>query len=155
MCKPLVHATGFCKGMLPLACCFLLMIGCHDSDVPHDKALAPVAPVAVVGRGQLANNLNVAGEFLPYQEVELHAKVAGYIKRINVDIGDHVKTGQVLATLDIPELQAQVQGATAGVRQTREQITRAKSEVQQAQANYDALHAESQRLQQAAKTQPG
>jgi RND family efflux transporter MFP subunit len=97
----------------------------------------------------------VAGEFLPYQEVELHAKVAGYIKRINVDIGDHVKTGQVLATLDIPELQAQVQGAMAGVRQTREQITRAKSEVQQAQANYDALHAAWQRLQQAAKAQPG
>ena len=52
-------------------------------------------------------------------------------------------------------MEAQVQGATAGVRQTREQITRAKSEVQQAQANYDALHAQSQRLQQAAKAQPG
>jgi RND family efflux transporter MFP subunit len=131
------------------------MLGCHDSDVQHDKVSPPVAPVAVVERGQLANKLQVAGEFLPYQEVELHAKVAGYIKRINVDIGDHVKTGQVLATLDIPELQAQVQGATAGVRQTREQITRAKSEVQLAQANYDALHSESQRLQQAAKAQPG
>jgi RND family efflux transporter MFP subunit len=141
--------------MLPLACCVVLAVGCHDSDVQRDQASARVAPVAVVERGQLANKLQVAGEFLPYQEVELHAKVAGYIKRINVDIGDHVKTGQVLATLDIPELQAQVQGATAGVRQTREQITRAKSEVQQAQANYDALHSESQRLQQAAKAQPG
>lgn len=155
MCKPLVRATGFCKGIVPLACCLVLMVGCHDSDVQHDKVSAPVAPVAVVERGQLANQLQVAGEFIPYQEVELHAKVAGYIKRINVDIGDRVKTGQVLATLDIPELQAQVQGATAGVRQTREQITRARSEVQQAQANYDALHAESQRLQQAAKAQPG
>ena len=97
MCKPLVRATGFCKGMLPLACCFVLTAGCHDSDVQRDKASARVAPVAVVERGQLANQLQVAGEFLPYQEVELHAKVAGYIKRINVDIGDHVKTGQVLA----------------------------------------------------------
>ena len=155
MCKPLVRVTGFCKGMLPLACCLVLTVGCHDSDVQSDKASAPVAPVAVVERGQLANQLQVAGEFLPYQEVELHAKVAGYIKRINVDIGDRVKTGQVLATLDVPELQAQVQGATAGVRQTREQITRAKSEVQQAQANHDALHSESQRLQQAANAQPG
>ena len=155
MCKPLVRVTRFCKGMLPLACCLVFTVGCHDSDVQHDKALVPVAPVALVERGQLANQLQVAGEFLPYQEVELHAKVAGYIKRINVDIGDRVKTGQVLATLDVPELEAQVQGATAGVRQTREQITRAKSEVQSAQANYDALHAESQRLQQAAKAQPG
>ena len=155
MCKPLVRVTGFCKGMLPLVCCLVFTAGCHDPVAQPDKASAPVAPVAVVQRGQLANQLQVAGEFLPYQEVELHAKVAGYIKRINVDIGDRVKTGQVLATLDIPELEAQVQGATAGVRQTREQITRAKSEVQSAQANYDALHAESQRLQQAAKAQPG
>lgn len=155
MCKPLVHATGFCKGVLPLACCLVFTVGCHDSDVQHEKASAPVAPVAVVQRGQLANRLQVAGEFLPYQEVELHAKVAGYIKRINVDIGDRVKTGQVLATLDVPELEAQVQGASAGVRQTREQITRAKSEIQLAQANYEALHAASQRLQQASKAQPG
>ena len=155
MCKPLVRGTGFCKGILPLTCCLVFTVGCHDSDVQHEKASAPIAPVAVVERGQLSNKLQVAGEFIPYQEVELHAKVAGYIKRINVDIGDRVKAGQVLATLDIPELEAQVQGATAGVRQTREQITRAKSEVQSAQANYDALHAESQRLQQASKAQPG
>lgn len=155
MVKPLVRVTGFCKGILPLTCCLVLTIGCHDSDVQRNTASAPVVPVAVVERGQLANKLQVAGEFLPYQEVELHAKVAGYIKRINVDIGDHVKAGQVLATLDVPELDAQVQGATAGVRQTREQITRAKNEVQQAQANYDALHAASERLQQAAKAQPG
>ncbi len=155
MCKPLVRVTEFCKGMLPLACCLVLTVGCHDSNLQRDRSSVPVAPVAVVERGQLANQLQVAGEFLPYQEVELHAKVAGYIKRINVDIGDRVKVRQVLATLDVPELEAQVQGATAGVRQTREQITRAKSEVQQAQANYDALHAASQRLQQAAKAQPG
>jgi multidrug efflux pump subunit AcrA (membrane-fusion protein) len=99
--------------------------------------------------------LNVAGEFLPFQEVELHAKVAGYIRHIGVDIGDRVKTGQVLATLDIPELTAQVQGADAGVRQTQEQITRAKSEVQRALANYDALHSAAQRLQQASDARPG
>jgi len=155
MCKPLVRATGFCKGALPLVCCFLFLAGCHDGEQSSKQNAPPAAPVVVVERGQLANTLQVAGEFIPYQEVELHAKVAGYIKRINVDIGDHVKAGEVLATLDIPEIEAQVQGASAGVRQTREQITRAKSEVQQAQANYDALHAESDRLQQAAKAQPG
>lgn len=155
MCKPLVRATGFCKGALPLVCCLLFTAGCHDDRQPSRSEEAPAAPVVVVKRGQLANTLQVAGEFIPYQEVELHAKVAGYIKRINVDIGDRVKAGQVLATLDIPELEAQVQGATAGVRQTREQITRARSEVQQAEANYEALHSESQRLQQAAKAQPG
>jgi RND family efflux transporter MFP subunit len=97
----------------------------------------------------------VAGQFLPYQQVELHAKVAGYIRHISVDIGDSVKAGQVLATLDVPELNAQVEGASAGVRQSQELIKRAASEVARAEANYDALHSASQRLQEAAKARPG
>lgn len=121
-----------------------------------DPALsAPIAPISVAARSPLANTLTVAGEFIPFQEVELHAKVAGYIRQINVDIGDKVKAGQVLATLDIPELNAQVQGADAGVRQSQEEITRAKSEVQRAQASYEALHSAAQRLKQASDARPG
>lgn len=139
------------------------VLGCKDTG-PQAKAdggqtesaqSAPIAPIAVATRTPLTNTLNVAGEFVPFQEVELHAKVAGYIKHINVDIGDRVKTGQVLATLDIPELTAQVQGADAGVRQTQEQIIRAKSEVMRAQANYAAFHSAAQRLQQASEARPG
>lgn len=131
-------------------------LGCRSrGEDDQAKEQAPTAPIAVVSRAPLTNTLSVAGEFLPFQEVELHAKVAGYIKRITVDIGDKVKVGQVIATLDIPELVAQVQGADAGVRQTREQITRAKSEIMRAQANYDALHSGAQRLQQASASRPG
>lgn len=154
MSKPLVLMTRMFKGVVPLSLC-VLSIGCHSGSEQSSALQTPIAPVALASRGELANTLQVAGEFLPYQEVELHAKVAGYIRRINVDIGDHVKAGEVLATLDIPELQAQVQGASAGVRQTREQITRAKSEVLRAQADYEDLHAEAQRLQQASKAEPG
>jgi RND family efflux transporter MFP subunit len=131
--------------------------GCHRSS-DDDKvapASAPPAAVAAANRAPLSNTLVVAGEFLPFQEVELHAKVAGYIKHISVDIGDKVRTGQVIATLDIPEITAQVQGADAGVRQTQEQITRARSEVLRAQANYDAVHSAAQRLQQASDARPG
>lgn len=132
-------------------------LGCRHADEGQRESgqTAPIASVAVATRASLSNTLNVAGEFLPFQEVELHAKVAGYIRHIRVDIGDRVKAGQVLATLDIPELTAQVQGADAGVRQTQEQITRAKSEVQRAQADYGALHSAAQRLQQASDARPG
>ncbi len=115
----------------------------------------PIAPVVPASRATLSNTLTVAGEFLPYQEVELHAKVAGYIRRINVDIGDKVKAGQVLATLDVPELQAQVQGAQAGVRQTQAEIVRATSDVTRAKANYAALHSAAERLKQASDARPG
>ena len=87
------------------------------------------AAVAPVKRETIANSLSIAGQFIPYQNVELHAKVAGYIKKIYVDIGDRVHTGQVLAVLEIPELVAQVDEAKAGVHHAEEEIQRAQSEV--------------------------
>jgi len=76
-------------------------------------------------RQTISNTLSIASQFIPYQNVELHAKVAGYIKNINVDIGDRVHTGQVLAVLEIPELMAQVDEARAGVHHAEEEIQRA------------------------------
>jgi RND family efflux transporter MFP subunit len=108
-----------------------------------------------VQRTPLANQLTVAGEFLPYQEVEMHAKVAGYIRKIHVDIGDHVHAGEVLAELEVPEMTAQVEGAQAGVQRSQEEILRAQSAVARAEADYSALHAAAQRLKQASDARPG
>lgn len=129
--------------------------GCRQDVAGKEVPEAPAAPVTTIQRAHLENTFQVAGEFIPFQEVELHAKVAGYIRHIGVDIGDHVKAGQVLASLEVPELMAQVQGADAGVRQSRDQISRAKSDVMRAQANYEATHSQAERLQQAAKARPG
>ncbi|HXE08122.1 MAG TPA: efflux RND transporter periplasmic adaptor subunit [Acidobacteriaceae bacterium] len=136
------------------ALCFMA-VACKSNNPSATENTTPPASVVAVTRATLANTLTVAGEFLPYQEVELHAKVAGYIRRINVDIGDKVKAGQVLATLDVPELQAQVQGAQAGVRQTQAQILRAKNDAARAEANYAAVHSAAQRLKQASDARPG
>ena len=92
---------------------------------------------------------------LPYQEVELHAKVSGYIRHIYVDIGDRVSKGQVLADLDIPELVAQVDEAQSTVQRSQQDILRAKSAVTRAEADHAALHAAYQRLMQAAAARPG
>ncbi len=146
---------GMCVMTLPILCA---LAGCRPQERAAPTAQAStsvVAPVAIAQQKPLANTFTVAGEFLPYQQVELHAKVAGYIKSIRADIGDHVKQGEVLATLDIPELNAQVQGANATVRQSTERIAQATSDVQRAQANYVAFHSASQRLVRAAKAQPG
>ncbi|HKT24630.1 MAG TPA: efflux RND transporter periplasmic adaptor subunit [Terriglobales bacterium] len=113
------------------------------------------AAVALVHRGTIENTLSIAGEFLPFQEVELHAKVAGYIQKINVDIGDRVHRGQVLAILEVPELAAQVQGADADVRHSQDEIVRAQNEVARAEADHESLHAEAIRLKQASQARPG
>jgi len=115
----------------------------------------PRAPITLVRRGNISNTVSMAGEFLPYQEVELHAKVAGYIRKISVDIGDRVRRGQVLAVLELPELTAQVQGADAGVRHSQDEILRAENEVARDEADHAALHAAALRLKQAAESRPG
>lgn len=115
----------------------------------------PTAAVAVVRRGRISSSLTVAGEFFAYQEVELHAKVAGYVREINVDIGDHVHTGETVATLEVPELNAQVVGADANIRHSKDEIIRAQHEVARAEASHAALHSAYLRLEQAAKARPG
>jgi len=121
----------------------------------HDSRDAVPAAVAIVKRAAIGNSFSVAGEFIPYQEIEMHAKVSGYVRKINVDIGDRVKTGQVLAVLEVPELMAQLQGTNAGVRRSQQEIERAQNEVARDQAQYAALHANAIRLEQADKARPG
>jgi RND family efflux transporter MFP subunit len=132
--------------------------GVGSSTASEDATQAeriPYAAVASVKRETISNSLSIAGQFSPYQNVELHAKVAGYIKNIYVDIGDRVHTGQVLAVLEIPELVAQLDEAKAEVHHAEEEIHQAQSEVLRAQADNVALHANAVRLVSTDKTQPG
>jgi RND family efflux transporter MFP subunit len=119
------------------------------------SAPLPTALVSPAMRDNLASTLTVAGQFQPYQEVELHAKVSGYIRRINVDIGDHVHSGEVIATLEVPELNAQVAASHASIRHSQAEIERAQNQVSLAEANYAAIHAASSRLAAVAKQRPG
>src|SRR5579872_2356741 len=61
-----------------------------------DMSNAPEAPVVKVTRGNISDNLEIASEFEPFQEVDVYAKVSGYIQKLYVDYGTHVKQGQIL-----------------------------------------------------------
>ena len=113
------------------------------------------AAFVVARRAPIQNTYTIAGEFDPYQEIEVHAKVAGYIRKNKVDIGDRVKTGEVLAVLEVPELMAQLQGAGAAVRHSQQEVMRAKNEVARDEAQHAALHANYLRLKQASAARPG
>ncbi len=141
------------SGALFMALPCLVFTGCEGKQT--DSAPIATASVAPVTLGDLSSKLTVAGEFQPYQEVELHAKVSGYIQKINVDIGDRVKNGQVIATLEVPELTAQVAGSQAEVRHSQSEIEREQSSVALAEANYTAVHAAYTRLSEASKRRPG
>ena len=114
-----------------------------------------VAAVAKVQRGPMENALTIAGEFKPFQDVDVHAKVAGYIRKIYVDVGDHVREGQTLAVLEVPELAAQLTGADAQVRRAGEDIRKEQGDVQRAESAHSAAHAMYARLKQASEQQKG
>jgi RND family efflux transporter MFP subunit len=119
-----------------------------------DDSLRTVA-VALVERGPLVNSVKLSGEFRAFQQIDVHAKVAGYIRVIYVDVGDQVKEGQVLAILEVPELNAEVTGAKADIRRSQDAIRRAQSEIERSQSAYRAYHAAYTRLKQASEARPG
>src|SRR5215469_9955349 len=101
----------------------------------------PSAAVASVQRGSISRTLRLAGQFQAYQVVDVHPKVSGFIRRIYVDIGDKVHAGQALAVLELPELEAQLQGSESAVAQSNDQVTRAQHELAAAKSEYSAVHA--------------
>lgn len=120
-----------------------------------DAESIPTASVAPVVRGAISHSLSLAGEFQPYQVVDVHAKVSGYIRHIYVDIGDIVHAGETLAVLEVPELDAQVQGTTAEYARSKDEIIRAEHNVSRTESQYEAIHADYIRLKKAAAAQSG
>jgi RND family efflux transporter MFP subunit len=82
-------------------------------DHPPANTAVPKVAVAKVERATVSQEVFIPAEFRAYVQVDLHAKVSGYVKDMNVDFGDRVKAGQLLATLEIPELQADLSNAEA------------------------------------------
>jgi RND family efflux transporter MFP subunit len=113
------------------------------------------AAVTRVQRGAIAQSLTIAGAFKPFQDVDVHAKVAGYIKKIYVDVGSRVTEGQTLAMLEVPELAAELAGADAAVRRSKQEILRSKGDVERAKSAHAATHAMYERLLQAAQQKAG
>lgn len=97
----------------------------------------------------------LTAEFKPFQEVDLMAKVAGYVKKIYVDVGDRVKQGQLLATLEIPEMSDELTKAQASVDRSDAEVARARDEVRRAESAHEMSHVAYQRLSTVGKSRPG
>jgi RND family efflux transporter MFP subunit len=118
-----------------------------QGDVTVGTAAVTVRPVA--------QSLTLSSELVPFQEIDVFAKVAGYVKTLNVDYGSHVRQGQVMAVLEVPELQAQLDEDNAAIHAQQDQIARTQSDVDRAKAQHTMVHLQYQRLSGVAKSQPG
>ena len=111
--------------------------------------------VTNVVKKTLSRQITLSSELVPFQEIDVYAKESGYVQKLNVDYGTHVKTGQTMATLEIPELQAQLEQDEAEIKNAMNQVSRADHELQRYDAQYNALHLQYTRLNQVFETQPG
>jgi len=134
-------AIGLLAALLAVAGLVRYKHGAHAETI-HESASLSVPTVAVVkvGRKDLYKEVTIPAEFRPYLEVELQAKVSGYLKLLTVDIGDRVKAGELLATLEVPELKDDLDHAIAAQ--------------QRAEADYHDAHLVYTRLQAVNKTHP-
>jgi RND family efflux transporter MFP subunit len=139
--------------MTALAGTLLATQGCKSS--APASAVIPTVPVATAGSATLENNLVLSAEFRPFQEVDVMAKIAGYVKAINVDIGTHVSQNEVLATLEVPEVQDDVAKAKAALAAADANIATAQGMVQQAEAGSNIARLSLKRISDVAQRDQG
>ncbi|HTD61756.1 MAG TPA: biotin/lipoyl-binding protein, partial [Gemmatimonadaceae bacterium] len=129
---------------------------CYGAAASQSDTRPPVTvPVVPVNRVALSNDLVLTAEFTPYQEVDVMAKVAGYIKIIRVDIGDHVRAGELLAMLEVPEMQNDLAKAGAAVNAAQADVAAARDGLNRASASFDLAQLSYTRLAEVSNREPG
>jgi RND family efflux transporter MFP subunit len=119
-----------------------LLSGCCSSDGEEkkDKKEASKTDSAAVAsvvtfdlqKGRLSTNFNTPGELIAFQQVDLYAKENSFVKKLFVDVGSEVKEGQLLVTMEAPELTTQLASALSRVKSQEAIYIASKS-------NYDRL----------------
>jgi RND family efflux transporter MFP subunit len=110
-----------------------------DEDPP-----APEVPSVAVVRprvGDMDRTTTQPGTVQACEFANLYAGVSGYLKSQTVDIGDRIERGQVLATVDVPDLEKQVQKCKAACDQAKARVNQMKARVTSARADLDAAKA--------------
>ncbi len=145
-----------------VACLSLLgIIFLASCEGREEAAPAPAEPpqitvgVVKVARHTLQRQLTLSSELVPFQEIDVYAKESGYISKLLVDYGSHVKKGQLMAVLEIPELQANVRQDQAAVKSMEDQVRHAQNQLSRIEAQRKVLHLAYQRISGVANAKPG
>jgi RND family efflux transporter MFP subunit len=147
-CIPVAFVTILAAGLSSCS-------GGAGSKVEANTGSVLTVGVTRVTKKTLSRQITLSSELVPFQEIDVYAKESGYVQKLNVDYGSHVKQGQVMATLEIPELLAQLNEDEAEVKNANNQVSRAANELKRDEAKYNALHLEYTRLNTVFQTQPG
>jgi RND family efflux transporter MFP subunit len=132
-----------------------LLPSCGKVRAKSDSPAAVTVGVTKVTRKSLQRQITLSSELVPFQEIDVYAKESGFVKNLYVDYGSRAQAGQLMATLEIPELEAQMQEDQAAIKNATDEVSRAEHELKRYQAQYRALHLEYTRLNGVFESQPG
>jgi RND family efflux transporter MFP subunit len=127
-------------------------VSATNSSMPGDSVSVAVAKAV---RKTLEQHLTVSSELVPYQEIDVYAKESGFVKKLDVDYGTHVKKDQVMAVLEIPEFEHQLQADDAAIKQADDQVRRLGRVVDSVEARSKVLKLAYDRLAGVVKDHPG
>jgi RND family efflux transporter MFP subunit len=111
--------------------------------------------VVKVVRSTLQQTLTVSSELVPFQQIDVYAKESGFVRELYVDFGTHVRVGQVMAVLEIPELQLQLQQDQAAVKDAANEVSVYQQDLNKVEAQQNVTHLQYTRLYQVAQNRPG
>lgn len=124
-----------------------LLAGCDSSPLPAEKTTAAIpVKTVLVAQQDMARSTTQPASVHAFYQAEIYAKVSGYVGELHADIGDVVSQGATLATIQVPDLEAQARVLDSRVARAEAEVSRANSRVRLAQAQ---LASASAKLQQA------
>jgi HlyD family secretion protein len=106
---------------------------------PANNAGQPAYQTEAASRGDLTVNVSASGTLAPINEVEVGSELSGIVERVEVDVNDRVRKGQILARLDISKLQDSVAKSEANLNAAEAQVQQAQATVTEARANLARL----------------
>src|SRR5439155_13315796 len=118
----------------------LLGAPCSTAQTAQSQDLSvPGAPTVAVAKAtveDISRGIVLTAEFRPFQEIDVMAKIAGYVKKINGDVGDRVKEGQLLALIEVPEMADDQVRAESMLSRSQAELSRAGDELQRAESSH-------------------
>jgi len=134
-------------------------VGCSGQKANVSEASGVPAAVTVgvtpVARRLIVRQLTVSSELVPFQEIDLYAKESGYIKELLVDYGTRVEKGQLLAVLDIPELQMQLDQDAAAIKNQQDVVQQTEHQIERVEALVKDYKLQFTRIKSVSDSKPG
>jgi RND family efflux transporter MFP subunit len=149
------NLVSIAAGSGVLALLMMFLPSCGKVRATSNEPAAVTVGVTRVTRKNLQRQITLSSELVPFQEIDVYAKESGFVNKLLVDYGTHVRAGELMAVLEIPELEAQLQEDQAAIKNATDEVSRAEHQLRRYKAQYTVYHLEFTRLNGVFQTQPG